>query len=65
MLRRRYEASFHRIIVDVIQLLLHHHIIGNRLGMQALLPDLMFARRLMHRPGRSQPLQKPFTLLLP
>ena len=61
MLRRRDPPAFHRIIVQILQLLVHHRVIGDNLRMRALLPDLVFVwfvcrtpvTKLLEQPGPS------------
>jgi hypothetical protein len=62
MLRRSHPSPFHRIIVQILQLLMHHRIIRYHLRMRSLLPDLIFIR-LMRSAIIAKLIQKPVSIL--
>ncbi len=63
MLRRDNKPTQNGIIVNIIQLLLHHLIAPNLLWMHSLLPHLMRAIPLMQRTIIGELIEQPFALL--
>ena len=60
MLGRCGHAAFDRIIVQIVEFLVHHPISHDRLRMRSFLPDLMCAR-LMRGPVILQLVKQPMT----
>ena len=63
MFLRRNQPPQHRIVVNIIQFLLHHLVTSDFLRMQALLPHLVRAVPLMQRTIISELIEQPFALL--
>ena len=63
MFRRGHEATLHGIVMQVVQLLVHHFVAADGLRMHALLPHLMFARFFVRGTIISQLIKKPFAPL--
>jgi hypothetical protein len=63
MLLSRHQPTHDRVIVNILQLLGHHFITGDLLGMKSFLPDLVQALDLVRGPEILELIQQPFALL--
>ena len=59
MFRRRNQSALYRVIVEIVQLLLHHLVIGYFLRMRSFLPHLMHAFHLVLRTEILELIQEP------
>jgi hypothetical protein len=56
-----HEASLHQIVVDVLQLLPHHPLALDALGMAAFLPELVLTLGLLQPLEERQQIQEPLS----
>ncbi len=62
MLRSGDQPALDRVLMQVIQLLLHHFLTRNGLGMKPLLPDLMDTFLFVRRSKKAQLVQQPLAV---
>ncbi len=63
MLGRCHKTGSHRVVVEIVQLLEHHFVGNNRLGVESLLPNLV-GRGFVGRAVIAQLIEQPIALFL-